>query len=233
MGVVVECCGLPGSGKSTLARALVARLRLEGIPAADVMAPIGPDAGRVTRLARKTGGVARGLLGPGSLHLATTVAVGSRQRSARDRVARPANLLVVRDAVRRARRRPGVSVLDQGPLQEWWSAGLRGDRDRVLAAAAADLAERSDVLVRVDAPLDVLVDRLGRRDQRQSRLEGADPAARRAELESGLTLLDALCPQGVDSPQSQGPVVVRVDGLDPAALDVVMEAVRRCGLGET
>ncbi len=205
---------------------------MEGVPTADVMAPLGPDADHATRIVRKAAGAARGIGQAGSLRLVVSVALRSRQRSTRDRVARPTNLLVVRDAVRRARRRPGVSVLDQGPLQEWWSAGLRGDRARVLAAAAADPAERPDVLVRVDAPLDLLVERLGRREQRQSRLEGADPAARRAELESGLTLLDALCPQGVDSPQSQRPVVIRVDGLDPTALSVVMEAVRRCGLGE-
>jgi AAA domain len=232
VGVVVEYCGLPGSGKSTLARALVARLRLEGVPTADVMAPLGPDAAPATRVARKAAGVARGMVQAGSPRLVAAIAFGSRQRSTRDRLARPANLLVVRDAVRRARRRPGVSVLDQGPLQEWWSAGLRGDRARVLEAAAADAAECSDLLVRVDAPIDLLVERLGRREQRQSRLEGADPVARRAELESGLGLLDALCPQGVDSEESQRPVVIRVDGLDPTALSVVMEAVRRCGLGE-
>lgn len=232
MGLVVECCGLPGSGKSTLARAIVAKLRLAGIPAADVMAPLGPDAPRATRLGRKAAAVSRGLIERGSLPLVRGVAFGSGQTDRRDRIARPANLLVVRRAVRVARLRPGVSVLDQGPLQEWWSAGLRADRARVLAGAAADPAQPADLLVRVDADLDLLVDRLERREQRQSRLERGDRFVRRAELESGLDLLNALWAQRVVSTRSQRPVGIRVDGLDPTAVDVVLESVRRCGLGD-
>src|SRR4029079_7833800 len=118
----------------------------------DVMAPLGPSAARGPRLRRKSLVIASGVVHRGGPGVAGNVAWRSRQADARDRVARPANLLVVRDAVRRAKGRAGVHVLDQAPVQEWWSAALRADRDRVLAWAADDPAPRADLLVRVDAP---------------------------------------------------------------------------------
>ena len=115
----------------------------------------------LARVARKVGAIGRAAFEPGSAVLAANVGLHSGQRDARDRIARPANLLVVRHAVRRAHRRPGIHILDQGPVQEWWSAALRADDALVLGLAEVDPAERSDLLVRVDAPLDLLVERLG------------------------------------------------------------------------
>jgi len=229
VGTVVEFCGLPGAGKSTIARGLVARLRLQGIPTTEVMAPIGPSAGRTARLRRKSAVIARGVTSRGGAVIATNVGFRSRQTGARDRVARPANLLVVRDAVRRGRAREGVHVLDQGPVQEWWSAALRADDARVLAWAAADPAPRADLVVRVDAPPDVLAARLARRAERQSRLEGVDGPALEAELARGAGLLDALCEQLVHSPGTHRPVLIRVEGFGPGAVDSVGEALRRLG----
>ncbi len=227
MGFVVEFCGLPGAGKSMLARTLVARLRLAGIPTTEVMAPLGPDAPRASRIARKVGAVARGLGDPGSARLVAEVGLLSGQSHRRDRLARPANLLVVRHAVRRARAGLGVYVFDQGPLQEWWSAALRANSDRVLALAAADRADRADLLIRVDTPIDVLIERLGARGTRQSRLEAVETAERRAELERGSGILDALCSQLVHSPGTLRPVIKRVDGLDSAVPDLILEMVDR------
>jgi broad-specificity NMP kinase len=225
MGFVVELCGLPGSGKSTLARALVARLRLAGEPAVEVMAPLGPSAGRTERMARKVAMVSRAAVRPEAWRLAVDVGLRSGQRSARDRVARPVNLLVVREALARAARRPGVHVLDQGPLQEWWSAALRADADRVLAWAAADGPTHADLVVRLDAPTDALVRRLAARSGAQSRVEELDAAALRSELDRGAGLLDALIDDLVRSPRSRPPHILRVDSGDPSAVDVVREAI--------
>jgi thymidylate kinase len=227
MGYVVEFCGLPGAGKSTLARTVVARLRLRGVPTTEVMAPIGPDADRRARLMRKSAAVIRGAVEPGSIALAARVGLLSGQTAARDRVARPANLLVVRHAVRRAQRRPGVHVLDQGPLQEWWSAGLRAESAKILAFAANDRAVRSDLLVHIDTPVELLMQRLQARQVRQSRLEGLSPAERREELERGELLLASLIDQLVHSPGVPAPEIIRVDGLDTTAPEAIVEAVLR------
>lgn len=227
MGFVVEFCGLPGAGKSTLARTVVAQLRLRGVPTTEVMARLGPDAGRAARLGRKVGAMVAAATEPGSVRLAANVGLRSGQHDRRDQIARPANLLVVRHSVRRARQRPGVHVLDQGPLQEWWSAALRADQARVLAYAAIDPAERADLVVRVDAPIDVLVARLEARGPQQSRIEGLDPSARARELERGELLLASLSDQLVHSPGVRTPELLRVDGLDPTAPETIVEAVIR------
>jgi hypothetical protein len=229
VGTVVEFCGLPGAGKSTIARALVASLRLQGVPTTEVMAPIGPTAPLATRVRRKSLVIARGVTSRGGLGITTNVAFRSGQSDVRDRIARPANLLVVRDAVRRARERAGVHVLDQGPVQEWWSAALRADDARVLAWAASDPAPRSDLVVRVDGPIDALAERLARRTGRQSRLEAVDGPVLEAELARGAALLDVLCEQLVHSPGTHRPVLIRVDGFGPGAVDSVGEALRRLG----
>jgi predicted kinase len=225
MGLVVELCGLPGAGKSTIARAVVARLRLQGLPVTDVMAPIGPAAARPERLARKAGILARSAMALDTWRVAADVGLRSGQRDRRDRVARPMNLVVVRTLVARGARRPGVHVLDQGPVQEWWSAALRGDARRVLAWAAADGPSRADLVVRVDAPIDVLVERLGGRSGRQSRLEALDEPGLRADLIRGEVLLDELCSQLVHSCGTHRPRLIRVDGLDTAAGEIVGEAI--------
>jgi hypothetical protein len=225
MGYVVEFCGLPGAGKSTLARAVVAQLRLRAIPTTDVMVTLGPDAGRAARVARKVGAIGRAAFEPGSAALAANVGLRSGQRHARDRFARPANLLVVRHVVRRAHGRPGIHILDQGPVQEWWSAALRADDATVLGLAEVDPAERSDLLVRIDAPLDLLVERLGARGPRQSRLEGLDPGDRLRELKRGELLLDSLSDQLVHSPGVHAPAIQRIDGLDPTAAETIAEIV--------
>lgn len=220
VGYVVEFCGLPGAGKSTIAAALVARLRLGAVPTTEVMAPLGPVAGTGERLTRKVGRLVRMGTQRDAWGVARDVGLRSGQEDVRDRIARPVNLLLVRDAVARAGRRPGVSVLDQGPVQEWWSAALRADADRVLAWADADPAPRADLLVRVDVPDAVLLSRLGGRQGHQSRLERTDEVRQRAELHRGVELLDALCGQAARQVR-----LMRVDGCDPAAAAAVAEVI--------
>jgi hypothetical protein len=191
------------------------------------MAPIGPMATRGERLRRKSAVIARGVTHRGGLWIAANVGFRSGQVDTRDRVARPVNLLVVRDAVRRARHRAGVHVLDQGPIQEWWSAALRADADRVLAWAASDPAPQADLIVRVDAPAEVLAARLAGRAERQSRLETVDGAVLEDELARGSALMDALCARLVPFPGPLRPVLIRVDGVGTGAVDAVGEALRR------
>src|SRR6185295_10415752 len=112
---------------------------------------------------------------------------------------------------------------DQGPVQEWWSAALRADDRRVLEWAAADPAPRSDLVVRVDAPVDALVTRLARRQERQSRLEAVDGRALAEELARGAALLDALCAQLGDRPGARRTTLVTVDGFGTGAVDAVAE----------
>ena len=95
------------------------------------------------------------------------------------------------------------------------------------AFAAIDPAERADLLVRVDTPIEVLVARLEARGPRQSRLEGLDSQARAQELERGEVLLSTLCEQLVHSPGAHPLGIQRVDGFDTTAAETIVEAVIR------
>ena len=91
----------------------------------------------------------------------------------------------------------------------------------------ADPAVPADLIVRVDAPIDVLVQRLEARGPRQSRLEALDREARVRELQRGEMLLASLSDQLVHSARAETPDTLRVDGLDPLAPAAIVEAVIR------
>lgn len=213
----VELCGLPGSGKTTLAAALEQELLRRGVPCTVVDRGVSATVGLPVRLRRRAGGALRqAARHPRATSGAAGAVLRSGQSSARDTAAYFAQWLAVRDLVAATHRSPGVHVFEEGIVQRLWTLALRGSND-VSARLWKGLGPgmRTDLVVLVDVPTPVALDRLARRDSRHSRTQHLDPALRAAELERGRRLLDELL--------ECSPVpVVRVRG-DAAPREVVLE----------
>ena len=230
VGTVVEFCGLPGAGKSTIARALVASLRLHGIPTTEVMAPIGPSAGRAARLRRKSAVIARRRDEPRRRRARDEHRVAQRP----DRRARPGR--TSREPARRPRRGPTRATRAPACTSSTRDRCRSGGRRPCAPTTPGCSCGRPPIRHPVPISWCAWTCRptssppvLARRAERQSRLEGVDGAALDAEMERGAALLDVLCEQLVHSPGTHRPVLIRVDGFGSGAVDSVGEALR--GLG--
>jgi hypothetical protein len=127
---------------------------------------------------------------------AAAVADGVRAASVgsvRDGVAGTVQWLAMQSAVENARRRPGVHLVEEGPVQTLWTLGLRARRD-VSTGQLPALAARTgtDLVVVVQAPVEVAAARLRARPSAHSRTQRLPERERQAELERGRELLDAL-----------------------------------------
>jgi hypothetical protein len=188
----VELCGLPGAGKSLIAGGVVERLGARGfkvtLPLAVVAPsrPLGPRVWAKVRIASRE--VARAPVESAR----AVVAIHRSGQSRRDLIHRSLNWLVVHGLYRRARRRPGIHVFDQGIVQEICSIGYDGgDWRACLPASDPGLAGMGpDVLVIVGTSVDTALARLDSRPGHQSRLERRDTDERRAELERQSRLLE-------------------------------------------
>jgi hypothetical protein len=150
--------------------------------AIDVPAPL--------RIGRKLLLVAdRGISHPVRSARAVT-SIGTSQTALADAATRPMQFLVTQALLARARRTPGVHLLEEGLLQALWSAGLRAGGNRSVGSLAADLgAVVPDLVVVVEAPISAIESRLGSRGSRQSRTERLVGAERELELTRGEALL--------------------------------------------
>src|SRR5690606_11087630 len=114
------------------------------------------EAGRHPRRAAAAGGLVR----------------SARQGSVRDTAAVLVQWLAVQRLLARARGGQGVQLIEEGPLQTLWTLGLRSSAaDDARLTDSVDAAARPDLLVVVDAPLDVVLGRLGHRASRHSRTQ--------------------------------------------------------------
>ncbi len=191
MGLVVELCGLPGSGKSTLAAHTCAALRASGVEAVVADLPVSAAAPASARIRRKALALAAAVAAEPVATARVVGAVTGSRPTPRDGLGLGAQWLTVRGLQRSARARAGVSLLEEGVVQTLWSLALRAPADgvdpaRMLAAGSPDL------LVVVDAPLDVLLSRLETRHSRHSRTQRLAVDRRGPELERGRLLLDLL-----------------------------------------
>jgi hypothetical protein len=142
------------------------------------------------------------------------------------------NWLVLEGLVRQARNRRGVELLDEGLFQILWSVGFAG-RERVirdfistLANGATGSVPMPDVLVVVEAPLDVIVRRLTVRAARTGRVDRMNETERRAALLRGADLLAEVLSEEVGLVGSRsGPVLRRVRADDPEDLGADVEAL--------
>lgn len=192
--VIVEFCGLPGAGKSYVARLVCGVLRDHGTLAQVDDDAVGPDAATPRRLARKLRLVcAQGLASPmASINVVACVGAGQRHRSSS--LSRSAQWLVTQGLLAEARRLSGVHLFQEGVVQALWSIGIRGGVDgmlRMLEEGAVPLLE-PDLVIEVDAPAEVIRERLGRRRSRHSRTQRLPAVELGAELDRGALLLDEL-----------------------------------------
>lgn len=230
--LLVEFCGLPGAGKSHLAAALVEGLRRRGIPAHASDASISPDASAIRRIPRKLLAAGREVLDDPAGAVRAGLAIARAERSAGDVVSRSMQWLVTQHVLDRAMRRAGVHVFQEGVLQALWSIGLRGDPDALLEVLDAGAVPwiRPEVLVVVNAPVEVAAARLDARRSSHSRTQALAADERTAELRRGHELLGCLVEWWRAS--SRGGDVIEVpngdDGpRDPEAAEMVDRILAR------
>lgn len=174
MGLVIELLGPPGAGKTTLAAALRNELAARGRavePAVDVTDPATPSATRL--LAKLQLVLAAIVTRPVSSLRAIGAIAASRQPDTSTVAHRAVAWLVAQQLVIRARRRPGVTILDEGALQSLWSVGLHGDLHQLLARWRTRPARWrvGDLVVVLLPPLQQLEQRLAARSVPHSRIE--------------------------------------------------------------
>ncbi len=192
VGLVVEYAGLPGAGKSTLAEHTCAAIRAAGVPCRIADAGISAAAPRPVRVLRRLAlaslqvvrhplGSARAL---GGLHPITG-------GTSRDRVAGAVQWLAVQRLLARARGRPGVTLLEEGPVQTAWTLALRADPEKA-GVGHWPQGNQADLLVVVEAPVAQVSRRLSTRRSRHSRTQRLAGPRRTAELMTGSRLLSGL-----------------------------------------
>ncbi|MGH3413548.1 MAG: hypothetical protein ACRDPH_10765 [Marmoricola sp.] len=191
MRLVVELAGLPGAGKTTLAACTSAAVVAAGVDCrvadAGISAAASPRA-RALRRVRLAGSelVRHPLRSAGVLRAIR--ALGSA--SSRDAAAGAVQWLAVQRLVAQARRLPGVTLVEEGPVQTAWTLALRARGDlRPLLRCLAEGCALPDLLVVVDAPTGVVSRRLGGRPSRHSRTQLLPPRERVGELDAGRTLM--------------------------------------------
>jgi hypothetical protein len=220
----VEFYGLPGVGKSSVAALTRRGLSDLGIASEIADRTVSAEVPGRVRIPRKLGMVgAHGLAHP-VRSIRVVGAIGAEQQGASATLSRSVQWLVTQALFARARRRPGVHLFQEGVLQALWSLGLRGGHERMLGRDAAH-AIWPDLVVVVEAPMDVVRSRLGSRGSGHSRTERLDEAERAAELTRGQALLHQLLAwwRSVHGPGR----VVRVDngGDGPPDLDELVRTI--------
>jgi hypothetical protein len=126
------------------------------------------------------------------------ILVLTRQRRRLDVARLLYNWLFVAGLVRRARSSQAVELLDEGIFQLLWSIGLNSDDDVIRRCSPTLLGDASsavpmpDVVVVVEAPLEVVLARMASRGSRAGRVDRLAEGERRTALRRGQDLLAEL-----------------------------------------
>jgi hypothetical protein len=195
-GFIVEFVGLPGAGKSTVSHAAATALRDDGRPVTERSFEIAHRIGGVARRLTKLLLVARLLLrrpGPALALLAGVARI--RQRDRFQGLVKTLDLIAVCGLIADLSRRPGIHLLDQGFFGGLWSIGfgaVAGAPLGPLIAAGSRCCGTppADLVVILDVPTAVVVDRLKQRPGAASRLERSlTTAARDQDLLAAIASL--------------------------------------------
>lgn len=240
--MIIEFFGAPGAGKTTLASALAGRLRERG-HMVEIISSLGyrPTEHRSGRLdaslRHRVGTTARRLILPMVDMLSRAGQLFANSREAREatailRILPPKNLIwllrmyqyILRSicAWQRARLTADIVVFDQGFVQAVYSLALVSRTvDEELIARALSAIPESDLLIRLDAPREILASRLADRRSRQSKVERLLEFDLKTTLES-VPIIDHLH----ELLLKRGRPVIRLDSLDQASL---CDAVAKIG----
>ena len=232
-GVSVELAGIPGSGKSRRARALATGLAARGLTVHQPQALVAPSTPTSVRLARKAVACgAAALRDPATTARIVSAVVQSGQPGPADVAGRAVQWLVAQQIVASARRRGGITVMDEGLLQALWSIGIRGNAEPVLRALALrHRVTTPDLVVVVRVPPELALRRLTARTSRHSRTQQLAQPERLAELEQGTRLLEQLVEWwSRDAPTP--PRLLSVSGADDGPADRALLVDRVCELFE-
>jgi thymidylate kinase len=241
--MIIELFGPPAVGKTTFAQALSGRLRESGQRARPVLS-YRPSELSSHRASHRQASIARRMkvlrrvLRPAvelvammsdPLALWRDVAIASRligTLPSGNPISAARHLQYVSrlsHSWRQACAQPDVVVFDQGFVQEVCSLALLDrTKDESRVARALQMLPEPDLLIRLDAPREVLEARLGKRLRRQSAMERALELDERGNLEMAdiVDRVDELL-------HRQGRCVRRFGSLDSHALGQVVELVDR------
>lgn len=212
--LLVELCGLPGVGKTHIAGTLLEDCGRYGLTVHAADASVSAAVGAPIRVPRKVLLAAEQVLvHPVLSTRAARMVAGSRQPTWRDVLSHNLGWLMTQRLLARAQRRSGVHVFSEGVVQAWWSMGLRGDGDLVVESVGDPRfgVVLPDLLVVVQAPLDVVGRRLAARASRHSRTQSLTLDDQRSELARGQGLLAALVNQWEDGAAGHPVKVLHVD----------------------
>ena len=155
--------------------------------------------------------------------------IGSGQQRRLDVVRLLYNWLFLVGLLRRARTRSVVELLDEGVYQLLWSIGFAGD-ERVVRAHSSTFLEgapsavpMADVVVVVEAPLELIQARLASRTSRDGRLDRMEDAERQAALVHGADLLNELLSENVG--EVSRPLLRRIRNGDSGQLEADVAAL--------
>lgn len=192
-GLVVELCGLPGAGKTTAAQALVRRLQEAGVRSEIVDGRVSAAVPVRRRVPRKLAMVSRAVAVSPVNAAREARFLASGQCSRRDAVAVPVQWYSTKQLVSAARHHAGVALLEEGLVQTLWTAGLRSHRCAVPPLVAlAEAAARSDLVIHIDVPAELSLERLRLRSSRHSRVQRMGEGDQLAALRHGDVLLRTL-----------------------------------------
>jgi hypothetical protein len=231
--LIVEFFGLPGVGKSHVARVVAARLAAGGTPVRSTGLRVNHAlAGWRRVLSKSAVGTAEALARPRRALRVGRTLVQTRQRRHVDALRLWYNWLFIAGLLRRARARPVVELLDEGIFQLLWSTVFAGD-DRVIRDRAftvfdgpAIATQMPDVVVVVEAPLEVVQARLAERGSRAGRVDRIADSERLAALVRGADVLAEILSEDVGliggAPR---PLLRRIRNVRPEELDGDVDAL--------
>jgi cytidylate kinase len=130
-------------------------------------------------------------------------------------VAVPVQWWVAKQLLARARHAPGTAVAEEGLVQALWTAGLVSRAaDVPQLVGLAESTARPDLVVHLDTPFELTLERLRSRESRHSRVQALGDAQQRAAMKSGDTLLRSLLAEWTRRGYGDV-VVVNPDATDP------------------